>query len=93
MDPTYTKIDKLLHDVQCKLMEEKFRTDYNLDTAKKVQSFEQMHPRVLKWMFDQMDETLMEESLTQRQIIRDFDRRKLDTKYFGMLEVKKKRKA
>lgn len=51
-----------------------------------------MHPRVLKWMFDQMDETLMEDSLTQRQVIKDFDRRKLDTKYFGLLEPKKKKK-
>jgi hypothetical protein len=40
VDPTYTKIDKLLHDVQRRLMEENFRTDYNLDTAQKVQSFE-----------------------------------------------------
>jgi hypothetical protein len=33
INPTYTKIDKLLHDVQRRLMEENFRTDYNLDTA------------------------------------------------------------
>jgi hypothetical protein len=33
IDPTYTKIDKLLHDVQRRLIEENFRTDYNLDTA------------------------------------------------------------
>ena len=52
-----------------------------------------MHPRVLKWMFDQLDETLMDESVTQRQVIKEFDRRKLDTKYFGMLQSKKKKQV
>jgi len=33
INPTCTKIDKLLHDVQLRLMKENFRTDYNLDTA------------------------------------------------------------
>lgn len=52
-----------------------------------------MHPRVLKWMFDQMDETLIEDSVTQRQVIKEFDRRKLDTKYFSMLATKKKKQV
>ena len=52
-----------------------------------------MHPRVLKWMFDQMDETLIDDSVTQRQVIKEFDRRKLDTKYFSMLETKKKKQV
>jgi hypothetical protein len=52
-----------------------------------------MHPRVLKWMFDQLDETLMDDSVTQRQVIKEFDRRKLDTKYFGMLQSKKKKQV
>ncbi len=52
-----------------------------------------MHPRVLKWMFDQMDETLIEDSVTQRQVIKEFDRRKLDTKYFSMLAPKKKKQV
>jgi hypothetical protein len=52
-----------------------------------------MHPRVLKWMFDQLDETLMDDSVTQRQVVKEFDRRKLDTKYFRMLQPKKKKQV
>lgn len=44
-------------------------------------------------MFDQMDETLIEDSVTQRQVIKEFDRRKLDTKYFSMLAAKKKKQV
>ena len=73
-------------------MQEKFRVDYNLDVTRKVEQIGEMHPRVVKWMFDELDKTIVEESVTERQIVRDFDRRVLDPNYAVMLQLRKKRR-
>lgn len=62
-------------------MEEKFRVDYNMDLAQKVEQIGEMHPRVIKWMFEEMDKTIIEESVWQRQVVKDFDRRVLNSQY------------
>ena len=40
----------------------------------------------MKWLFDELQESVEDENETLRQAIVDFEQRKLDYKYFKMIE-------
>ena len=46
---------------------------------------------MLRWLFEQQRETKEEETETQRVLIEAFEKRKMDLKYFAMLEKGQKR--
>ena len=56
------------------------------DTLDQIQSFSEYNPTILKWLFDENQESLEDENETQRNAINDFEKRKLDYKYFSMIE-------
>jgi len=41
---------------------------------------------ILKWLFEELQESNEDEYETQRSAILDFEQRKLDYKYFNMIE-------
>ena len=47
-----------------------------------MQSFSDYNPGILKWLFAELQESLEDEHETQRTAIFDFEKRKLDYKYF-----------
>ena len=67
-----------------------FRNDYTLNTANQIQELVENKPRILKWLFDEMQESIEDEDETQRKMIREFEIRKLDTKYHQMLDTREK---
>ena len=72
------------------MLQQQFKNKYIAETANSIQDFCEQNPRLLKWSFEQMRETVDEENETQRNVIKEFERRKLDTKYFEMLEKREK---
>lgn len=68
------------------MLEMSVRNKYIVDTFEQVQSFSDYNPKILKWLFDEQQESLEEENLWQRNAIEDFETRKLDYKYFHMIE-------
>jgi hypothetical protein len=55
-----------------------------------IRSFSSYEPSILKWLFDELQESNEDENETQRNAIIDFDRRKLDYKYFNMIETRER---
>ena len=51
-----------------------------------MQDFSGYEPQILKWLFDELQESVEDENETLRQAIVDFEQRKLDYKYFKMIE-------
>ena len=72
------------------MLQQQFRNRYITDTADSIQEFCEQNPRLLKWLYEQQRETTEEEEQTQRKVIKEFEVRKLDTKYFEMLEKREK---
>ena len=72
------------------MLQQRFRNQYAQDVADSIQEFSEQNPRVLRWLFDQQIETLEEDNQTQRRLIQEFEKRKLDTKYYEMLEKREK---
>ena len=62
------------------------RNHYNQNTMDQVQSLSDYNPKILKWLFEEQQESLEEENDWQRNAIQDFETRKLDYKYFQMIE-------
>ena len=62
------------------------RNNYNQNTMEQVQSLSDYNPKILKWLFEEQQESLEEENDWQRNAIQDFETRKLDYKYFQMIE-------
>ncbi len=52
--------------------------------------FSNYAPSILKWLFDELQESNEELNETERAAIIDFDRRKLDYKYFNMIETRER---
>ena len=52
--------------------------------------FSNYEPSILKWLFDELQESNEELNETERAAIIDFDRRKLDYKYFNMIETRER---
>lgn len=61
-----------------------------MDTADQVQQYSDYAPVILKWLFNEQVESLEEEHETQRIAIADFENRKLDYKYFNMIESRER---
>ena len=86
----HTKIQQINKEVSQQMLQQQFRNKYIAETADEIQEFAGQNPRILKWLFERQRETTEEENLTQRKVTREFEVRKLDTKYFEMLEKREK---
>ena len=51
-----------------------------------MQALSEYNPAILKWLFDELQESLEDEHESQRTAIGEFEVRKLDYKYFQMIE-------
>ena len=58
------------------------RDSYAIDTCEQVQSFVEYQPNILKWLFNEHQESLEDENESQRTAIEEFEKRKLDFRYF-----------
>ena len=85
-DPIDSDLKLLQKNVQRKMLEQDVRNKYMSDTMEQVQSFSDYNPKILKWLFDEQQESLEEENDWMRNAISDFETRKLDYKYFQMIE-------
>ena len=56
-----------------------------------MQQFSDYQPIILKWLFNEQVESLEDENETQRNAIAEFENRKLDYKYFNMIETRERR--
>jgi len=52
--------------------------------------FQEYQPAILKWLYDELQESLEDENETQRNAIQEFEKRKLDYKYFNMIEERER---
>ena len=55
-----------------------------------MQSFSDYNSGILKWLFNELQESLEDENESMRNAIIDFDKRKLDYKYFNMIESRER---
>ena len=85
-DPVLTDIQKANNKMKRNFLKEEFKEKYVIDTADSIQQYSYQNPRMLRWLFDHERETKEEETETQRRLIQEFELRKLDMKYFAMLE-------
>ena len=80
-----TKIQRINNAVAEKMLQQEFREKYIIETADTIQEFSDQNPRILRWLFEQQRETAEEDDETRRTVVREWELRKLDTKYFEML--------
>ena len=73
------------------MLDQILRNQYIHDTSDQVQSFADYQPTILKWLFDEQEKSLEDEHETQRNAINDFEVRKLDYKYFNMIENRERK--
>ena len=60
------------------------------DTIEQLNTFSQHRPSLVKELYDELQEQLEDENETQRNAIREFEQRKLDYKYFCMIEERER---
>ena len=89
-DPIESDLKLLNKSVNRKMLEMTVRNKYISDTTNQVQSLSDYNPRLLKWLFNEQQESQEEENAWQRNAISDFETRKLDHKYFQMIESKER---
>ena len=51
----------------------------------KISNFDYQNPLILNWLFDEEEETRIEDVKTEKIVIKNFELRKLDTKYLKMI--------
>ena len=89
-DPIDSDLKLLNKSVQRKMLAQTVRNKFIVDTLDQIQSFSDYNPKILKWLFEEQQESLEEENDWQRSAISDFDLRKLDYKYFNMIETRER---
>ena len=81
-NPMSSNLQSLSENVNKQMLAQNIRNKYIHDTVDQVQSFSDYNPTILKWLFDEHQESKEDEHETQRDAIKDFEKRKLDYKYF-----------
>lgn len=69
-----------------------FQSNYVLHTADLVKRFGELPPKVVRWLVEEEIRSNMEGSEMQKKSLREFELRRLDMKYFSLLDkgIKKK---
>ena len=81
-NPTSSNLKSISERVQKKQLAQMLRDSYAIDTCEQVQSFVEYQPNILKWLFNELQESLEDENESQRTAIEEFEKRKLDFRYF-----------
>jgi len=68
------------------MLAQEFRNNSIHETVNQVDMFCEYSPNILKWLYDEMQESLEDANVTERDAIREFEQRKLDHKYSNMIE-------
>ena len=74
-----------------KQLQQEFREKYIIETADNIQEFSDQNPRILRWLFEQQRETAEEDDETRRTVVKEWELRKLDTKYFQALQKRERK--
>jgi len=87
-----TEIQKAIAGYKAKTMDMDFHSNYIMHTADMIQRFNELPPKVVRWLVDEEIRTTAEGSAMQKKSIADFEIRRLDMKYYALLDkgIKKK---
>ena len=72
------------------MLAQEFRNRSIHDTVDQVDMFAHHQPCLMKELYSEMQESLDDNNETRRNAIREFENRKLDHKYFSMIEQRER---
>ena len=68
------------------MLAQEFRNQALFDTSDQIELLRDYDPNIVKYLFDELQETKLDEDDTTRKAIHEFEKRKLDHRYFCMIE-------
>lgn len=68
------------------MLAQEFRNQAIYETSDQVEMLTEYDPNIVKYLFDELQETKVDEDDTIRKAILEFEKRKLDHRYFCMIE-------
>ena len=85
-DPLKSALANFTGSVDRQMLDQLIRTQHTHSTVKQVQKYSRYDPTILKWLFDEGQESLEDENKTQKLAISEFKNKKYDFRYFQMIE-------
>ena len=89
-NPTTSNLMAVKQKINKGMLAQDFRNRSMKDTIDQVNTFAHHRPTLLKELYDELQESLDDDHETQRNAIREFEQRKLDYKYFCMIEERER---
>ena len=71
-DPTISALSDVTKNIDRQMLAQLVRNQHNKDTMKQVKRYSRYNPTILKWLFDENQESMEDQNATQRSAITEF---------------------